>query len=492
MPIRLKPAAAWATPSRKNDENHTPAHLQFFFILSIASYFLIDALEREIRPRYLEAVENAANDMATILAAGVEAHSDGGRIRTDNLSLAMSRAHDRTLGAKIYRVKKGRIDTHVYVTDEKGIVVFDSRGEALGKDYSRWNDVYKTLRGEYGARSTRIKQNDASTGSMYVAAPIHISGKVAGVLTVIIPNKSVDAFIQSAEDRLFQAAVVVILGIAVITAASSIWVTRPLHRLLNYVEALRAGRPVLLPRLGSSEIGDLGRSFESMRRELEGKRYVEEYVQNLTHELKSPVTAVRGAAELLRDDPESPDRTRFIENILRESARMDILVQTMQRLVVLEHRQEPAVRSDTDVNTMLDEIAEGASEIGREKQISIVTKCPPGLTVEAEGALLYSAVRNLVQNAVEFSPAGGEVKISALKTKESFEIVIEDEGPGLPSYAVGRAFDRFFSLPRPGTGQRSSGLGLPLVRQVARIHRGEAFIENRPSGGARAVIRLPG
>ncbi len=478
--------------SRNPDENHSPIDLQFFFILSIASYFLIDALEREIRPRYLEAVENAANDMATILASGVEAHSGAGPVRTDNLREALTRAHEKTFAAKIYRVRKGRIDSHVYVTNEKGIVIFDSRGEAVGKDYSRWNDVYKTLRGEYGARSTRLKPNDASTGSMYVAAPIFIGGRLAGVLTVIIPNKSVDAFIQSAEDRLFQAAVVVILGIAVITAASSVWVTRPLRRLTRYVEELRAGHSVLLPPLGRSEIGDLGRSFEKMRLELEGKKYVEEYVQNLTHELKSPVTAVRGAAELLRDDPESADRKRFIENILREASRMETLVQTMQRLVVLEHRQEPAVKSEIELRPFLEEVAAGARNISREKGIEISVNCPPGLIIESEGALLFAAVRNFVQNAVEFSPADGHIKISAGKSKAGVEIIVDDDGPGLPDYAIGRAFERFFSLPRPDSGQRSSGLGLALVHQVTRIHGGSAFIENRPGGGARAGIRMPG
>ena len=88
------------------------------------------------------------------------------------------------------------------MTDAKGIVLLDSSGVAVGQDYSRWNDVYLTLRGEYGARSTRSDPDDASSSVMYVAAPIRDNGKIIGVVTVAKPNSSLQPYVDRTERRL--------------------------------------------------------------------------------------------------------------------------------------------------------------------------------------------------------------------------------------------------------------------------------------------------
>lgn len=115
--------------------------------------------------------------------------------------------------------------------------------------------------------------------------------------------------------------------------------------------------------------------------------------------------------------------------------------------------------------------------------------------IRGDAFLLQQAVLNLLDNAIEFAPEGSRIEISLQTTDEQAEISIRDHGAGAPDYALPQIFDRFYSLPRPATGRKSTGLGLALVREVARLHGGEASFENHPEGGGLARIdrmrRLP-
>ena len=114
--------------------------------------------------------------------------------------------------------------------------------------------------------------------------------------------------------------------------------------------------------------------------------------------------------------------------------------------------------------------------------------------VQGESFLLLMALGNLLQNAIDFSPVGGTITLhlQLIHHNRTAEIAIEDEGPGVPAYALDRVFDRFYSLPHPATGRKSSGLGLCFVREAAQLHGGRATLSNRADRtGARAVLVLP-
>ncbi|RZA32342.1 MAG: two-component system sensor histidine kinase CreC, partial [Lysobacteraceae bacterium] len=115
----------------------------------------------------------------------------------------------------------------------------------------------------------------------------------------------------------------------------------------------------------------------------------------------------------------------------------------------------------------------------------------PQATVQGDAYLLRQAVSNLLDNAIAFSLPGGLIDLRATSLDGTLEISVRDQGPGIPDYAQQRIFERFYSLPRPSTGLRSSGLGLPFVREVARLHGGTVALRNLESGGAIATLRLP-
>jgi two-component system sensor histidine kinase CreC len=105
--------------------------------------------------------------------------------------------------------------------------------------------------------------------------------------------------------------------------------------------------------------------------------------------------------------------------------------------------------------------------------------------------LLHQAIANLLQNAIDFSPAGGGILLHAEKAGGNVHLRVEDSGPGIPAYAKEKVFEKFFSLQRPDTGKKGTGLGLTIAREIASLHGGEVRLENLPQGGFRASLILP-
>lgn len=198
-----------------------------------------------------------------------------------------------------------------------------------GQDYSRWNDVWLTLRGQYGARSTRSDPHDEASSVMYIAAPVMDKGRIIGVLSVGKPNLAMTPVIKRSERRILWAGGA-LLGIALLIGGGVVWwINFSIGKLVRYADSVTAERPLPLPEVGSSELRKLAQALESMRVKLEGKNAIENYVYDLTHELKSPLAAIRGAAEILREGPPPEVAARFTDNILAQNTRMQLLVERL-------------------------------------------------------------------------------------------------------------------------------------------------------------------
>ncbi|HCA3407241.1 TPA: two-component system sensor histidine kinase CreC [Salmonella enterica subsp. salamae serovar 35:g,m,s,t:-] len=273
--------------------------LGYFLIVAVAAVFVLSIFVQEIKPGVRRATEGTLIDTATLLAALARDDLLSGHPTDGHLAKAFAQLQHRPFRANISGITKVRNEYHVYMTDAQGKVLFDSENSAAGQDYSRWNDVWLTLRGQYGARSTAKDPADPESAVMYVAAPILSDGRMIGVLTVGKPNAAMAPVIKRSERRILWASAL-LLGIALAIGAGMVWwINRSIARLTRYADSVTENRPLALPALGSSELRKLAQALESMRIKLEGKNDIEQYVYALTHELKSPLAAIRGAAELL-------------------------------------------------------------------------------------------------------------------------------------------------------------------------------------------------
>jgi two-component system sensor histidine kinase CreC len=278
---------------------------------------------------------------------------------------------------------------------------------------------------------------------------------------------------------------------ALIGVGFTLWLTWSLNRLRDYALAVADGRRATPPVMGGRQLSVLAKSLALMREKLDGKQYVEHYVQSLAHELKSPLTAVRGSAELLQESPSSEDGQRFARNIGEQAERMQRIIERLLDLARVEQLQNPEEHRRIVVAELIESVAGSRSERLTSRKLSLRVEGDVSATVDGDPFLLQQALGNLLDNAIEFSPEGGEITVTATVEPDHVILGVSDQGQGAPDYALEHMFERFYSLPRPATGRKSTGLGLAFVREVVRLHGGTADFANRPKGGALARIRLP-
>ncbi|KQZ55871.1 MULTISPECIES: two-component system sensor histidine kinase CreC [unclassified Lysobacter] len=470
--------------------------LGYFVIVALAALLLTRVFLAEVKPGVRQAMEDTLVDTANVLAELATDDFLAGRINDGNFARRVRELRGRDFGAAIWGFGKRASNYRVYITDARGTVVFDSTGQALGRDYSRWNDVYLTLRGRYGARSTAARYDDPNSTVMHVAAPIRDpAGRIIGSLTVAKPNSTIAPFIERSQRVVLRWGGVLMGAALLIGLIATWWLSRQLNGLRRYAHEVSAGRRAELPA-AAGEFGELGRALESMRTQLEGKQYVEQYVHTLTHEMKSPLAAIRGSAELLETRPgEAPmaeeDRARFAASIRRQSDRLAQMIDKLLALAAVEHRQRLEKPEPVDLAAIAREAAEQCAprlaQGGLRLTLDLAEELP---LLDGDPFLLRQALVNLIDNAADFSPAQGEIALRLYRDGDAQRVDVGDRGTGVPDFALPRVFERFYSLSRPAGGSRSSGLGLCFVAEVAALHGGHAALRNRDGGGALASLVL--
>lgn len=466
--------------------------LGFALILAAGFFFLGRFVAGDVRYQLAKATEVSMVDMANILAGFIETDTTTSHPATRQLAYVFDNNSSRRFSAQIYELTKSKVDVRVYVTDSKGIVLYDSdNGRAVGEDFSKKNDVFLTLKGKYGARTTRKDPSDPLTSVYYVAAPILFNGEIAGVVTVASPAERLNLFIETTRKKIFVFSILSFLAALLLSYLISLWITHPIKQLTRYARMVGEAPRQSPPQVGSGEMRVLGDALADMQEKLEGKRYVEETVQALTHQLKGPLSAIHGAAELLDEDVDPDARRRFLNNIYRESNRIQEIVDRMLNLAVVEKQKKLDNVTRVDMCELAKEISENLSTYSREHGVRIRVVADEAVRVSGDPFLLRQALENLIRNAVEFSPKDSTVGVKIGVDGSDALIRIVDEGTGIPDYAKARIFDRFYSLPRPDSGQKSSGLGLALVREVAVLHHGTIVLENGSDAGVIATFRLP-
>ena len=439
-----------------------------------------------LQPRWWQAMEASLVDTATVLAATVAQGSPAGTPDPAPLAAAWDAARARPVQALIYGTRKDQLELEVSLTDRFGKVLYDSvHPDAVGRDHSRWNDVLRTLRGEYGARATRADPEDPASQWLHVAAPVRQGAEVIGVLTASKPVGAVAGIARQAELELAFSALAVTAAMAGLALLITAWVTIPLARLTEHLRRAARGIREPLPELGRGEIAELGAALQDLRRELDGRAYVEGYVQTLTHELKSPLAGIRAAAELLQEDLPAAERLRFLANVRGEGERAQALIERLLGLAAIERREALRDPAPVELKALVEELMSTLAARAAAARVGWVVN-GDNCTVLGERFLLSQALENLLINALDFAPADSVVTVDIGPS----EVRVRDRGPGIQAYALPRLGERFFSLPRPHTGRKGTGLGLAFARSVAALHGGACVVTNAPDGGAEAVFRV--
>lgn len=467
--------------------------LTLFVLVTIGFFGVFKWVRGEFRNSYAQVVEEGLSDYAHLLSAELE-NSRMSPQSFETLKEKFLRYNQHEFKSQIFDFVKTKSSLEFYVTNEKGIVVSSTRPEEIGKDFSRWNDVHRTLHGQYGARSTRLDKEDSRTSVYFVAAPIIIDSKITGVATIYKTEGSILVFLDNALEKMFLGGLFSVVAIIVFGGLIMIWISLPLERLRTYALDISENKRAVLPKSNIREVKQLSEAFEKMRISLQGKKTVERYTQMLTHELKSPLTAIKGAAELCLEVMDADQRQHFLKNIVDEANRSHLLLEQLLKIAALESRSGLEQTTSVDLVEVVNEAKEALLGLWQPKKIKMqVVACNQNVTLSADRFLLFQAIRNILQNAIEFSSSGSNIEIQVTKNENEITMTIDDQGAGIPPYALARVFEKFYSLERPDSKKKSSGLGLSFVKEVIQLHGGTIAVESPYAdfSGTRVLIRFP-
>ncbi|GIU47398.1 sensor histidine kinase [Shewanella sairae] len=468
----------------------------YFILVGITAYMVSTTVIQELKPTVRQTTEETLIDMANLLAVLAEEEVANDRISESRFSKLLAAYGQREPQARRWELGKKALNHRIYITDKNGIVIADSWQQDVGEDYSQWNDVYLTLRGQYGARSTTEDPNDPLSTVMHVAAPIYHNNMIIGSVTVAKANRSVQPYIDLSKRNVLYW-MVLMSGLVLIAGALFSWrIHSALHKLENYADKMGRGQKVVKPTFRVFyEYANLSHALEKMREQIDGKKYVEQYVETLTHELKSPLSAIKGASEILQT-PLSTDKVhRFSANIEREADRMQSLIDKLLELARLEKRPQLDTLAPINLIDMVNQINLASEVRFVNKSVTCLFDCTlsqekiSDSSVLGDSFLFKQALFNLMDNAIDFVEPNGTIEWSLLPVKDGFELAIYNTGPHIPDYAMARIIERFYSLPRK-SGVKSTGLGLNFVEQVVKLHHGTLNIENVQQG-VKVTVILP-
>ncbi|MEW6325061.1 MAG: ATP-binding protein [Nitrospirota bacterium] len=279
------------------------------------------------------------------------------------------------------------------------------------------------------------------------------------------------------------------------------WLTRralrPLETVIETAHRISSGE--LSHRIGisqsSREIRDLVHAFNQMTERLEASfRQIREFGDNVSHELRIPLSILRGQTELsLRRSRSESDYRKVLESNLEEIHQMEKIVERLLFLSRADRGEIALSLAPVDARRLLLDVADQFEPAARDKQMRVNVECDAGAPpadVLGDEPLLRELLVNLVQNAITYTPAGGDVTLSLRRRRGGVALTVADTGCGIPSEEIPKIFERLYKVDR-SRASHGSGLGLSLCRWIARAHRGDIVVESAPGRGSRFTVTLP-
>jgi two-component system sensor histidine kinase ChvG len=385
--------------------------------------------------------------------------------------------------------------------------VYHERFEQRARDYP---ETRQALKGEPGSSlRTTAEQNNLVIS---VAVPVQRFKRVLGALMLTTDTVEIDDLVKHERlliIKIFAVTMVITLLLSIFLART---IVRPIHQLAAAADKVRmgGGREISIPDFSGrgDELGDLSVAFDEMMKALYLQMdAVAAFAADVSHEMKNPLSSLRSAVESVEKSRDPAVKARLMAIIQDDVKRLDRLISDISEASRLDAELSRAKMEPVDLTTLLQAVAEVYDATKKPDMPALKLELPVDLesgvgagpeavVVNGVPGRLGQVVRNLLDNAVSFSPPGGEIRIILKKYRNYAQIEVLDQGPGIPEGKLEDIFLRFYTeRPAAEAFGKHSGLGLNISRQIVLAYEGEIFAENRKAEdgveGARFVVRLP-
>ena len=389
-----------------------------------------------------------------------------------------------------------QVQSRLMLVSPDGGVLFDSQeGNAVGQDVSARREIAKAMSGRYGANWELVA--DQSLVFYYSALPIKHDGRLVGIAYVTRHTSQITKAIGKMVRNQRLAMLLAVLFAALVSAVMAQTMTRRLRRLSRAAtDYARGDAPFAVSVGGRDEIGELGRSVADMASEIERRNeYNRDFVSAVMHELKTPVTAIKGAAEVLQegaaDDPDA--RAKFLSNIRYEADRLTRIVGELTELTKLDVETLRGQKHEVDYVECVREIVDRLLPTFEGEHADFDLSLPDGkIPVHIVPGRIDQVIANLVDNALRYTPVSGRVELRVVRDGGEVLTSVQDTGPGIPIASQEKVFDKFYTTERRDVPRDfGSGLGLAIAKSIVENHQGRIRVESTPGQGARFTFSLP-
>ncbi|MBQ4074698.1 MAG: HAMP domain-containing protein [Clostridia bacterium] len=440
------------------------------------------------------------------------------RIRSDRVSLETLAArvaplmaesdavalHDQLLAAG------GELGGRILLLDQNGKVQLDSYGELYGNrlQYPEvTNILVKGQNVDYGVHELDTgasldtsnllfmrRSNGAWVG--YCTAGIVHASDIIGVLLLVSPVQEMMQNLYQLQDQMMLIFVVIAVLALLCSLVFSQVITNPIGGLMRGIQRMSKGDFSARVRVrGSGEMKHLAQAFNSMSEKLETlDQSRNQFVSNASHELKTPLATMKIMIESLiyQPDMDKELRTEFMGDINSEIDRLSAIVSDLLTLVQMDSQNVKLTRENLSIAQMVKENAHRLQPIADQKGQEIILTLSDPCDIYADKSKLNQVIYNLMENAVKYTQANGQVKVTLQRIGRDAKLTVTDNGPGIPKENLPHIFDRFYRVDKARSREKGgTGLGLSIVHQLVLLHGGEIYVESEEGKGASFIVELP-
>ncbi|MDH3690380.1 MAG: ATP-binding protein [Gammaproteobacteria bacterium] len=434
------------------------------------------------RDFFIQQLRTILEDKASIVAARITSGRERGAI---------------TVSDATCHIPGSVTDIRLTVIAENGIVLCDSQADTNTMDNHR--NRPEIARGFDGEVTSTTRYSDTLSATLlYVAVPATEGTSVDYVVRTSIPLRSIDDLLSQLKRTLILMGVVLAIAAVLLSLYLYRKINPPLKDIVDGANRFAQGRfGSKLPEYEVREITELASAMNRMAGQLQHLETIrQDFVANVSHELKTPITSIKGFVETLRDGAKDnrEDLDRFLGILARQSQRLEAIADDLLTLSRLE--TQPAsellhLHSD-DLQDLLSSAREFCLARAEEKDIAIAIQCDSKIKIFVDRSLLTQAIINLVDNAIKYSTSGTRVTMQGLDNGTHVRIDVIDEGPGISAEHIPRLFERFYRVDKARSRSLGgTGLGLAIVKHVAVLHNGSVSVDSEPGKGSVFHFDVP-